>query len=210
MFNIIPPLLIILGISGLIYIFQYQQKKEEVKLEVRPEQAETEKKDGIQKKNSWEEKFYRIFSKQNYQKLNEEMFSFAEKALVRSRIIVLRIDRTIFKNLTRIRIKKSISELEGGEQNGIISAFSEEKLLQNAAETDHVFNTIQEEKALLKRIKANPEDLIAFKNLARIYLWRKDFSSARWALLQAFRLDKEDNVVQDLLLELYEKKGSIR
>jgi len=29
-------------------------------------------------------------------------------------------------------------------------------------------------------------------------------------LLQAFRLDKEDNVVQDLLLELYEKKGSIR
>ena len=210
MFNIIPPLLIILGISGLIYIFQYQQKKEEVKLEVRPEQAETEKKDRIQKKNSWEEKFYRIFSKQNYQKLNEEMFSFAEKALVRSRIIVLRIDRTIFKNLTRIRIKKSISELEGGEQNGIISAFSEEKLLQNAAETDHVFNTIQEEKALLKRIKANPEDLIAFKNLARIYLWRKDFSSARWALLQAFRLDKEDNVVQDLLLELYEKKGSIR
>lgn len=210
MFNIIPPLLIILGISGLIYIFQYQQKKGEVKLEVRPEQAETEKKDRIQKKNSWEEKFYRIFSKQNYQKLNEEMFSFAEKALVRSRIIVLRIDRTIFKNLTRIRIKKSISELEGGEQNGIISAFSEEKLLQNAAETDHVFNTIQEEKALLKRIKANPEDLIAFKNLARIYLWRKDFSSARWALLQAFRLDKEDNVVQDLLLELYEKKGSIR
>ena len=210
MFNIIPPLLIILGISGLIYIFQYQQKKEEVKLEVRPEQAETEKKDRIQKKNSWEEKFYRIFSKQNYQKLNEEMFSFAEKALVRSRIIVLRIDRTIFKNLTRIRVKKSISELEGGEQNGIISAFSEEKLLQNAAETDHVFNTIQEEKALLKRIKANPEDLIAFKNLARIYLWRKDFSSARWALLQAFRLDKEDNVVQDLLLELYEKKGSIR
>jgi cytochrome c-type biogenesis protein CcmH/NrfG len=69
---------------------------------------------------------------------------------------------------------------------------------------------VQEEKNLLKKLKTHPEDIAVFKNLARIYLWQKDFSSARWALLQAFRLDRKDNVVQDLLLELYEKRGGAR
>jgi cytochrome c-type biogenesis protein CcmH/NrfG len=82
--------------------------------------------------------------------------------------------------------------------------------LENSAEIDNKLDSLQEEKKLLKKINRNPESLAAFKNLARIYLWRKDFSSARWALLQAYHLDKEDNVVQDLLIELYEKRGGAR
>ncbi|MDD5760693.1 MAG: hypothetical protein PHF45_01415 [Candidatus Pacebacteria bacterium] len=203
MFNIIPPLLIILGIAGLIYIFQYRQKKKEP---IATEDLGI-KKNIEGKTKGVVEKFYAIFNKQNYQKINEGVFSFTEKALVRSRIIILRIDRTIFKNLTKIRVKKNASEFNGKNQNSIISAFSEEKFLQNNTKTtDYALNSVQEEKRLLKKIKSNPEDLESFKNLARIYLWRKDFPSARWALLEAYRLDKGDNVVQDLLVELYGKK----
>jgi len=82
--------------------------------------------------------------------------------------------------------------------------------LENNKDISHLLDTIQEEKNLLKKLKAHPDDLAVLKNLARIYLWRKDFSSARWALLQAFRLDKKDSVIQDLLLELYEKRGGTR
>lgn len=209
MFDIIPPLLIILGITGLIYIFQYRQKqKETTPIEELEAEKNLEKSDSERRKSL--EKFYRIFKRQNYQKINEEISSFAEKTLVRSRIIILRIDRAIFQNLTKIRIKRNASEFNGKDQNGIINVFSEEKFLQNSKETDETLDSVQEEKRLLKKIKADPQDLKSFKNLARIYLWRKDFSSACWALLQAYRLDKEDNVVQDLLVELYEKRGGAR
>lgn len=205
MFNILPPLLIILGITGLIYIFQYCQGKEK---ENAFNDLEVEKFEN--RKRKFLEKFYRIFNKENYHKAGNCVFNFTEKVLVRSRIIILRIDRTIFKNLTKIRIRKNISDIEEGKQNGIIGVFSEDKLLQNDKDIPQALDTIQEEKNLLKKLRTHPGNLAVLKNLARIYLWRKDFSSARWALLQAFRLDKEDNVIQDLLLELYEKRGGAR
>jgi hypothetical protein len=205
MFNILPPLLIILGVTGLIYIFQYCQgkEKENVFYDLEIEKFEN-------KKRKFLEKFYRIFNKENYHKAGNCVFNFTEKVLVRSRIIILRLDRTIFKNLTKIRIRKNISDIEEGKQNGIIGVFSEGKLLQDNEDVPQALDTIQEERNLLKKLRAHPDDLAVLKNLARIYLWRKDFSSARWALLQAFRLDKKDNVIQDLLLELYEKRGGVR
>jgi hypothetical protein len=205
MFNILPPLLIILGVTGLIYIFQYGQGKEKENI---CNDLEIEKIEN--RKRKFLEKFYRIFNKKNYQKTGDYLFAFTEKVLVRSRIIVLRIDRTIFRNLTKIRVRKNIPETEEGKQNGIIGVVSEDKLIDGDKDVSHLLDTIQEEKNLLKKLRTHPDDLAALKNLARIYLWRKDFSSARWALLQAFRLDKEDNVVQDLLLELYEKRGGTR
>jgi hypothetical protein len=205
MFNILPPLLIILGVAGLIYIFQHCQGKEK---ETVSNDLEIEKVDN--KKRKFLEKFYKFFNKENYQKAGDCLFVFTEKVLVRSRIIILRIDRTIFKNLTKIRVRKNIPDIEEGKQNGIIGVFSEDKLLEDNKDNSHLLDTIQEEKSLLKKLRAHPDDLAVLKNLARIYLWRKDFSSARWALLQSFRLDKEDNVVQDLLLELYEKRGGTR
>ena len=164
MFDIIPPLLIILGITGLIYIFQYRQKqKETTPIEELEAEKNLEKSDSERRKSL--EKFYRIFKRQNYQKINEEISSFAEKTLVRSRIIILRIDRAIFQNLTKIRIKRNASEFNGKDQNGIINVFSEEKFLQNSKETDETLDSVQEEKRLLKKIKADPQDLKSFKNL---------------------------------------------
>ncbi len=199
MFNIIPSLLIILGIAGLVYIFQHRQNKESIiKGEEEFAKIKKEKKKLLEK----------LQTKLSYQKVGSGIYSLTEKVLVRSRIIVLRIDKTISANLTKIRIRKKTPDFKGSED--IIKSFTEKTSLGNSAEIDNKLDSLQEEKKLLKKINRNPESLAAFKNLARIYLWRKDFSSARWALLQAYHLDKEDNVVQDLLIELYEKRGGAR
>lgn len=202
MFNIIPSLCIILGLAGLIYIFQYRQNKgNKIKEEQEFEKVKEKKKKLL-------ESFSKIINKENYHKIGNSIYSFTEKVLVRSRIIILRVDRAIFTNLTKIRIKKNIPN--PGDIKSIIDSFPEEACLELDIENKNKLSTSQEEKKLLKKVSLNPDDLAAFKNLARIYLWRQDFVSACWALLQAYRLNKEDNVVQDLLIELYEKRGGKR
>lgn len=197
MFNILPPLLIILGIVGLIFVFKGQKDEKIIE--------EAEEGEIIKGKEKFSERFRGIFNKENYQKVGNQFFLFIEKSLVRSRIIILRIDRTIFKNLASIRKRKNNDDARNGE-NGIIKSFEEEKLIENDTDFSDILDIKQEEKKLLKRLESDPDDIAIFKNLARIYLWQEDFSSARWTLLQAYRIDKEDNVVQGLLVELYEKK----
>lgn len=200
MFNILPPLLIILGIVGLIFIFKGQKGGEDEKII-----EELEKDEIIKGKERFLERFYGVFNKENYQKVCNQFFLFIEKSLVRSRIIILRIDRIIFKNLSSIRKRKDNDDVKNGE-NGIIKSFDKGKLDQDDINVSYVLNTKNEEKKLFKKLGKNPDDIATFKNLARIYLWQEDFSSARWTLLCAYRLDKEDNVIQGLLVELYEKK----
>lgn len=128
-----------------------------------------------------------------------------EKFLIRSRIIILRIDRTIFKNLTSIRKRKNDNTED--KENGIIKSFNEGKLIEDDIDFSHILDIKEEEKKLLKGLENNSKDIAILKNLARIYLWQEDSSSARWVLLEAYRLDKDDNVIHGLLIELYGKKG---
>jgi hypothetical protein len=200
MFNILPPLLIILGIVGLIFIFKGKKGEEDEKIIEELEEGEI-----IKGKEKFSERFHRVFNKENYQKACNQFFLFIEKSLVRSRIIILRIDRVIFKNLSSIRKRKDNDDVKNGK-NGIIKSFNEGKLDKNDIDVSHVLDTKDEEKKLLKKLGKNPDDVAVLKNLARIYLWQEDFSSARWTLLCAYRIDKEDNVVHGLLVELYEKK----
>jgi len=197
MFNILPPLLIILGITGLIFIFKNQEGKKGEKI--------TEEKEIINEKGKFLGIFRRMFNKGNYQKICNKSTLFVEKSLIRSRIIILRIDRTIFKNLTSIRKRKNDNTED--EENGIIKSFNEEKLIEDDINFSHILDIKEEEKKLLKELENNPRDIATLKNLARIYLWQEDSSSARWVLLEAYRLDKDDNVVHGLLIELYGKKG---
>jgi len=197
MFNILPPLLIILGITGLIFIFKNQKGEKGEK--------NIQEREIINEKEKFLGRFRRIFNKDNYQKVCNKLTLLVEKFLIRSRIIILRIDRAIFKNLSRIRKRKNINTKD--EENGIIKFFNKEKLIEDDVGFSDILDIKQEEKKLLKEFEDNPEDIAALKNLARIYLWQEDFSSARWVLLQAYRLDKNDNVVQGLLIELYGKKG---
>jgi len=201
MFNILPPLLIILGIVGLIFVLKGQKgEKYEKNIE------KVEKDEIIEGKSVFLESIYIIFNKENYQKVCNQFFLFIEKSLIRSRIIVLRIDRTIFKNLANIRKRKDNDDIKNGE-NGIVKSFNEGNLIEDNTDTSHILNVEDEEKKLLKKIQNNPNDIATLKNLARIYLCKEDFSSARCSLLQAYRIDKEDNIVQGLLIELYEKKS---
>jgi len=197
MFNILPPLLIILGITGLIFIFKNQKEEKD--------EESAEEKETINEKEKFLEKFSRIFNKENYQKACNQSTLFMEKFLIRSRIIILRIDRTIFKNLASIRKRKNDNTED--EENGIIKSFNEGKLIEDDIDFSHILDIKEEEKKLLKGLENNSKDIAILKNLARIYLWQEDFSSARWVLLEAYRLDKDDNVVQGLLIELYGKKG---
>ncbi len=200
MFNILPPLLIILGIVGLIFIFKGKKGEEDEKII-----EELEEEEIIKGREKFSERFHRVFNKENYQKACNQFFLFIEKSLVRSRIIILRIDRIIFKNLSSIRKRKDNDDVKNGK-NGIIKSFDKEKLDQSDIDVSHILDTKDEEKKLLKKLRKNPDDVATLKNLARIYLWQEDFSSARWTLLCAYRIDKEDNVVHGLLVELYEKK----
>jgi len=200
MFNIFPPLLIILGIVGLIFIFKGKKAEESESIIEKPEKGEI-----IKGKEKFSERFYSVFNKENYQKASNQFFLFIEKSLVRSRIIILRIDRIIFKNLSSIRKRKDSDDVKNGE-NGIIKSFDGRKLDKNDIDISHILDMKDEEKKLLKKLEKNPDDIATLKSLARIYLWQEDFSSARWTLLCAYRIDKEDNVVQGLLIELYEKK----
>ena len=197
MFNILPPLLIILGITGLIFIFKNQKEEKDGEI--------TEEKEIINEKEKFLGRFRRTFNKENYQKVRNQSTLFVEKFLIRSRIIILRIDRTIFKNLTSIRKRKN-DDTENKE-NEIIKSFNEEKLIEDDINFSHILDIKEEEKKLLKGLENNSKNIAILKNLARIYLWQEDFSSARWVLLEAYRLDKNDNVVQGLLIELYGKKS---
>ncbi len=197
MFNILPPLLIILGVTGLIFIFKNQKEEKDEEI--------TEEKERVNEKEKFLGKFHRIFNKENYQKACNQLTLFVEKFLIRSRIIILRIDRTIFKNLTSIRKRKNDNTED--EENGIIKSFNEGKLIEDDIDFSHILDIKEEEKKLLKELENNPKDIATLKNLARIYLWQEDFSSARWVLLEAYRLDENDNVIQGLLIELYGKKG---
>ena len=197
MFNILPPLLIILGITGLIFIFKNQKEEKDEEI--------TEEKEAINEEGKFLEKFRRIFNKENYQKACNKLTLFVEKFLIRSRIIILRIDRTIFKNLASIRKRKNDNTED--EENGIIKSFNEGKLIEDDIDFSHILDIKEEEKKLLKGLENNSKDIAILKNLARIYLWQEDSSSARWVLLEAYRLDKDDNVIQGLLIELYGKKS---
>jgi len=197
MFNILPPLLIILGITGLIFIFKNQKKEKDGEIR--------EEKDVINEKEKFLGKFRGIFNKENYQKTGNKLTLFVEKSLIRSRIIILRIDRTIFKNLTSIRKRKNDNTED--KENKIIKSFNEGKLIEDDIDFSHILDIKEEEKKLLKGLENNSKNIAILKNLARIYLWQEDSSSARWVLLEAYRLDKDDNIVQGLLIELYGKKG---
>jgi len=141
MFDILPPLLILLGITGLIFIFKNQKGEKGKKI--------TEEKVVINEKEKFLGKFHRIFNKENYQKACNQLTLFVEKFLIRSRIIILRIDRTIFKNLANIRERKNNKTED--EENKIIKSFNKEKLVEDNTDFSHILDIKQEEKKLIER-----------------------------------------------------------
>lgn len=207
MYNIIPPLLIVLGIVGLIFLLnnkKFKEKEQEIR--------ERLKKDTHQRHFFLFLKWRRIFNKENTDLLNCRFSNFFEKLLIRFRIIILRIDQLLLKGLERLKGKKEMAkEIQNGsgEKENFSNLLTENEfsLKTEKLNLSSVVDLEEEEKKFLTDFLKNPQEESSLINLARLYLFKKDFSSARWALLEAHRLNKEDKVIKDLLSEVQEKEA---
>ena len=223
MYNIVPSLLIVLGIVGLIFLLNNKNFKER-------EQGIRERleKDTHQRHIFLFIKWRRIFNKENIDLLNCRFSNFFAKLLIRFRIIILRIDQLLLKELERLKGKK---EMAKGVQDGLgekVNFFDFERSEKKGSERGKgsyfltkkefslktkksnlspVVDLEGEEKIFLTNFLKNPQEESSLINLARLYLFKRDFSSARWALIEAHRLNSEDKIIKNLLLELQEKEA---
>jgi len=201
MFDIIPPLLVIVGLVGLIVVFNRSPRENMLPL--------GEKKEKIRKGNKFFQKMSLFFEKVRSYHFQRRFQSSLERLLVRLRIVILKLDKSVSKNLIHLR-KRRIKE--GTEEK--VSSFSsvsstwqedDEKLPSSLG-----LDFPEEEKKILRRLNKFPQEVDTLVNLARIYLWKEDFSSARAVLLQAYEIDEENKVIQSLLVELKEKEENIQ
>jgi len=189
MYNIVPPLLVIFGIVGLIFLLRnkYLIPEEEIN----------------QRHSILMTKWCKIWNRQRIAAVNEKIVKFFEKLLIRLRIIILRVDRLLSRGLERIRGQK-----EPISTKLKFSKVAKTSKLSPLIDKKISINTLEEqEKTLLITLLKEDFNLDSLINLARLYLYMQDFSSARWALIEAYRLDNENKIIQDLLFELEEKES---
>jgi len=193
--DIIAPLCIILGLFGLILILVGAKESEEAI-------AIYEKK--------WQDLKRRreVFQKKFFKELGEKGYKFflssSEKTLVRLRIIILRLDRSLFNNLSYLR---KIKLQQQGNKNKIFEADSskENPLIEGSRDFTFSQNLVLEEKKLLRKLPKKEKDV--FQNLARLYLFEEDYHSARWIILEAYRNFPEDKIIRSFLVEIFEKEN---
>ncbi|MGB9681140.1 MAG: hypothetical protein ACPLXL_01140 [Minisyncoccia bacterium] len=186
--NFLSPLLIILGIAGLVVLLLSTKEEEDVILAYRKRLLVLKEK----KRNIQERIFKKIFSHSSKVFLNT-----LEKSLLRLRIVVLRIDNALFCNLRKLReikLKKTLEEKKFPVE--VLNHFEEEQKANRDLK--------KEERTLLGKLKKN--DPNTFQNLARLYLYEEDFPSARWIILEGFRRFKDEKIFQAFLVELFEKE----
>lgn len=192
MYNIVPPLLLLLGLFGLIILLHNKHQGAEEKV------IKKSSFNKVRNKSKWN----KIFNKGKTDLFKEKIIRFFEKLLVRLRIIILRIDQLLARALEKIRIQKQPIEdkkiLPKITKISKLSVLIDEKLSSNTLE--------EQEKELLITLLKEDFSSDSLINLARLYLFTQDFSSARWALLEAYHLDKDNPIIQDLLFELKEKE----
>jgi len=193
-----PTLIVFLSLVGLFLIFVGKSKEKEEKIK----EGKEEKRINIL---NWFKKFQRI-------PLRDIFLNFWEKFLRRIRIIVLRIDRIVSEKLKQVSKGKFLKEKEKKDLKPISQSETEKDYLET--QTFEELNNIsfkdldlkEEEIKLLKEINKNLENFETLKNLARLYLWEKDYHSASWALLQVYYKKADDRVIYDLFFEIKESK----
>jgi len=186
MFSFFPPLLVIIGLVGLILLFINQQPAKESK--------------SLQK-------LFSPFREKKQQQFQKWFLALAERLLVHLRVIILKLDRFLSNNLSYLR-KKRTSREDKKEKvfSSLASLNRKRKTLSSQGADSQGATFLEEEKKLLRQLEKFPDNKETLMNLARIYLWKGDFSSARGILLQAYRRDKEDRITQALLIELKERE----
>lgn len=206
MYNLFPGIFIFLALGGIIILLKRKKlMREEDDLLISQE---------LKLVSSWWCQFKNWFKKTlNKEKQRQALlfgFHFVVKTLTRLRIIILRIDKLISDSLKktteRIYFLRKPEKPASVDLKKVFVGLNEFKEIIPEKEVIPEVDLLAEEKNLLKIITKNPEDIESLKNLARLYLWEKDLSSARWALLACYYLKQDDRVVKDLFIEIKEKE----
>lgn len=186
--NFLSPLFIILGIVGLILILGQAKEDENITSIYRRKLLALKER---------EKKLRLELSQLLSVHFSKSLINFLEKILIRLRIIVLRLDRSLFLNLKKLREIKFKKEFKKEKiSTALLNHFKEEQ------EEKKDFK--KEERLLLIKLKKNDPDV--FQNLARLYLYEEDLSSARWIILEGLRRFKEEKIFEAFLIELFEKE----
>ncbi len=186
--NFLSPLLIIFGILGLIVLLSGTEENENVILAYRKRLLSLK-----EKKKSIQEKILKKLPSH----FSKVLLNFLEKVLLRLRIVILRIDNSLFYNLKKLReikFKKNLEEKKFPVE--VLNHFEEQQKISRDFK--------KEERLLLGKLKKGDPNV--FQNLARLYLYEEDFPSARWIILEGLRRFKDEKIFQAFLIELFEKE----
>ncbi|MGE4554811.1 MAG: hypothetical protein AB7D02_01600 [Candidatus Paceibacterota bacterium] len=188
--NFFYPLFIILGVLGLIVLLSRTKEEEEIVL-IYKKKLESLR----EKEKKLKEKIFEKLSPS----LSQALLNILEKSLSRLRVIVLRLDNFVFKSLKKIREVK-FKNIEVQEEakltTNLVEGFEEEE--------ESLKDLKKEERTYLRKIQKG--DVFTYQNLARLYLYEGDFSSARWVILEGYRRFPNEKIFEAFLLELFEKE----
>ncbi|MCX6736887.1 MAG: hypothetical protein NTW73_02290 [Candidatus Parcubacteria bacterium] len=204
MFNILPVILIFLALAGLIVIFVRKNKI------VGSEKILQEDIQKSGSRNKYFEKTTIVLSSSG-KVISYFLISVTEKSVHRLKIISLRLDNFFSRMLHSIRKQKGMSEISGmpgTNKPDLISAMGR-LATDKEDQSDLDKRWVDDIKKYQQILKKNNQDLSAIKNLSRIYLIQNDFSSARMTLIEGYRLDQKDEVINSLLIEIWERKEDI-
>lgn len=196
MFNIIPPILLIVSLGGLIILIEKNKSKNTGNEPLVTSNLK------ISQIFSSVKKYLTTF---NYN-TSKQILSLSEKILIRLRIIILRVDRVLFRSLHILKKHKNKSQdLSQLKYIHIIK----EKLnpsLENANNQINKKKIATEITKLEKKLEKDNKDIDVLLNLVRLYLFVEDNASARYYLLKAFKLDNNNQIVKDLISSIFEKE----
>lgn len=200
---LLPTLIVFFSLLGLIFIVFLKPEK--------GSSSEESQEKNFKKRK--QQKILAYFKKIQNIPIKELILNFWEKVLRRLRVVILRIDKSLSDKLKQLKSRNFVKEEEKKRIfKPIFSKKTREpkihkKILEEISNIS--FDNLdlkEEELRLLKEINNDLKKLDLLKNLARLYLWEKDYHSACWALLQVYYLNDKDKIVYDLLLEIKEKK----
>lgn len=204
MFNYLSVILIFLALAGLVVIFVRKNKT------VGSEEIQKQNTALTGRKNKYIEKTTVVLSSSG-KVVSYFLISVTEKSVHRLKIISLRLDNFFSRMLHSIRKQKEISENNNASEKNkldLISAMGQ-LTADKEEQSDLDERWVEDIKRYQKILKKNSQDLSAIKNLSRIYLTQNDFSSARMTLIEGYRLDPKDEVINSLLIEIWERKDDI-
>ncbi len=194
MFNFFSLILVIIGIIGLLYLRRrYHQELQSIQNSSNSIILE-------KIKNKWQG----LDIEKKIEQLESAAKKFLEKALRRLHVLTLRVDNTINQWISKLKEKEAV--ISEKKQN----LWPRDAQIWNLAKhKDNKKNKSfdQEEKILMKRLTNNPDNLENYKNLARFYLNNGEYKNCRQILIEAWKRDKDDKIISDLLVALNEKEN---